>query len=223
MKSRVIQDDPEEGSSTRGAVGWPDAGLAVDPPVARDRMGQLDEPSIMDRERLLVELVDETGEPVGSATVAEAHAPPGRRHRAFSVMLYDRTGRTLLQRRASGKTRFPSRWSNACCGHPGPGEGVAAAAAARLSTELGLTTPLTEVGVFAYRARDPATGLVEHEWDHVLVGVIGDQPPNPDPDEVEELTWVTPDRLRAELAANPDAYTPWLAGVLGTAPPLTQP
>lgn len=173
---------------------------------------------MVDREGLLVELVDERGEPVGSGTVAEAHAPPGRRHRAFSVVLYDRAGRTLLQRRASSKTRFPSRWSNACCGHPSPGEEVAAAAAARLSTELGLTTPLTEVGVFAYRARDPATGLVEHEWDHVLVGMVDDQQPAPDPDEVSEYAWVAPDRLKAELAADPDAYTPWLSGVLATAP-----
>jgi hypothetical protein len=39
----VILDYPEEGSSTRGAVGWPDAGLAVDPPGVRDRMVQPDE------------------------------------------------------------------------------------------------------------------------------------------------------------------------------------
>jgi isopentenyl-diphosphate delta-isomerase len=171
----------------------------------------------VDREGLLVELVDERGQPVGSGTVAEAHASPGRRHRAFSVLLYDRAGQTLLQRRASTKTRFPSRWSNACCGHPAPGQQVAAAAADRLAAELGLSTSLVEVGVFAYRARDPATGLVEHEWDHVLVGMVQDQRPAPDPDEVSEYAWVAPDRLRAELAADPGAYTPWLSGVLDIA------
>jgi isopentenyl-diphosphate delta-isomerase len=44
----------------------------------------------------------------------------------------------------------------------------------------------------------------------------------PDPAEVSEYGWVAPDRLDAALAADPDAYTPWLAGVLrtATAPPI---
>lgn len=109
---------------------------------------------MVDREELLVELVDGTGAAIGRCSVAEAHAPPGRPHRAFSVLVYDPAGRILLQRRAAGKTRFAARWSNTCCGHPAPGQEVAAAAIERLTAELGLTAPLTEVGVFAYRAAD---------------------------------------------------------------------
>jgi isopentenyl-diphosphate Delta-isomerase len=172
---------------------------------------------MMDRERLLVELVDAAGDPVGTGTVAQAHAPPGRLHRAFSVVLYDETGRTLLQRRAAGKTRFASRWSNACCGHPAPGQDLATAAAARLTAELGLTATLTEVGVFTYHAGDPTSGLVEREWDHVLVGrVRHDVEVVADPAEVSEYAWVAPATLDAALAAYPDDYTPWLPGVLRT-------
>ncbi|HEY8471838.1 MAG TPA: isopentenyl-diphosphate Delta-isomerase [Natronosporangium sp.] len=171
-----------------------------------------------DRERLLVELVSDAGDPIGTDTVGQVHRPPGQLHRAFSVMLYDEAGRVLLQRRAAGKTRFASRWSNACCGHPAPGEQLAAAATDRLAAELGLAAPLTEVGVYAYRADDPVTGLVEREWDHVLVGrVRGDTVFAPDPAEVSEYAWVAPATLDAALAANPDAYTPWLPGVLRTA------
>jgi isopentenyl-diphosphate delta-isomerase len=170
---------------------------------------------MVDREALLVELVDERGDPVGAGTVADAHTPPGRLHRAFSVLLYDKSGHTLLQRRAPGKTRFATRWSNACCGHPAPGQDLAVAAAARLAAELGLATELREVGAFAYRAADPDSGRVEHEWDHVLVGEVSDAVAvAPDPAEVSEWAWVAPDRLDAALVAEPDAYTPWLPGVL---------
>ena len=172
------------------------------------------------REDRLVELVDPAGTPVGRATVREAHDRPGRLHRAFSVLLLDERGRVLLQRRAAGKTRFPLHWANACCGHPDPGEPPVPAAARRLREELGVTgVELTEVGVYAYRAEDPGTGRVEHEYDHVLTGAYRTGTPvAPDPAEVAEVAWATPADLRAALAAGGDGYAPWLAGVLALLP-----
>ncbi|MFD0362236.1 isopentenyl-diphosphate Delta-isomerase [Nocardia sp. GCM10030253] len=176
----------------------------------------LDQP-LTDREALPVELVDEAGRAVGACPVAQAHRAPGLLHRAFSVLLFDEAGRVLLQQRAAVKTRFPMLWANTCCGHPAPGEPVAAAAAVRLAEELGLTTALTEVGTFRYQAADPATGRVEHEWDHVLIGLFDTGAPRPDPAEVADYAWIQPDALRDALADEPDSYTPWLAGVLDIA------
>lgn len=171
---------------------------------------------IATREAHLVELVDEAGRARGETTVAAAHQPPGQLHRAFSVLLVDPAGRVLLQRRAAVKTRFPLRWANSCCGHPGPGESLAEAANRRLAEELGAgPVDLTQVGVYVYRAEDPATGRVEFEYDHVLrADVPADLSLRPDPDEVAELRWVDPLALEADLAAHPDAYAPWLGGVV---------
>ncbi|GAA1747617.1 isopentenyl-diphosphate Delta-isomerase [Luedemannella helvata] len=171
------------------------------------------------RELSFVELVTPDGEAVGSATVESAHQQPGALHRAFSVLLVTADGRTLLQRRAAQKTRFPLRWANSCCGHPAPGEPVAEAAARRLTEELGISgVEFVEAGVYAYRADDPATGRVEHEYDHVLVGrVEADLAVAPDPAEVAELRWVAAERLREEIIAAPDAHAPWLPGVLSVA------
>lgn len=168
------------------------------------------------REAHLVELVDDTGTPVGATTVAESHEPPGRLHRAFSVLLVDPDGRVLLQRRAAAKTRFPLRWANSCCGHPAPGESLAEAANKRLGEELG-TGPfdLTEVGIYVYYAEDPATGRVEFEYDHVLrAEVPADVPLEPDHAEVAEVRWVDPVHLETELDTEPRAYAPWLGGVV---------
>ncbi|WP_018829655.1 isopentenyl-diphosphate Delta-isomerase [Salinispora tropica] len=168
------------------------------------------------REAHLVELVDEAGTATGHTTVRAAHQPPGRLHRAFSVLLVDPDGRVLLQRRAEVKTRFPLRWANTCCGHPLPGEPLTIAANRRLGEELGAApVELTEVGVYVYRAEDPATGRVEFEYDHVLRGDLPAHAPlRPDPDEVAELRWVPPSELTAELDADPHAYAPWLGGVV---------
>ena len=166
------------------------------------------------REGHLVELVTTDGHPAGSTTVLDAHTAPGQLHRAFSVLLFDGAGRTLLQQRAAAKTRFPLRWANACCGHPAPAAPVAAAASTRLAEELGVPgLTLTEVGVYTYRAADPETGLVEHEYDHVLVAQVpADLAFGPDPAEVAQVEWV--DRGALLAAVDDPRYAPWLAGVL---------
>lgn len=174
----------------------------------------------MTREAHLVELVDPAGHPTGESTVDDAHRAPGRLHRAFSVLLLDPQGRVLLQRRSAEKTRFPLRWANACCGHPTPGTPVMAAAARRLVEELAVSgVALDELGVYSYAADDPGTGRVEREYDHVLVGhVTADQALAPDPTEVDAVRWVAPAELAREIAADPERFAPWLAGVLALLP-----
>jgi isopentenyl-diphosphate delta-isomerase len=174
----------------------------------------------VNREALLVELVDATGRATGESTVDDAHRAPGLLHRAFSVLLLDPDGRLLLQRRSAEKTRFPLRWANACCGHPPPGAPVAAAATRRLAEELSVTgVALDELGVYAYHADDPATGRVEREYDHVLLGrVAAELSLDPDPTEVDALRWVGFAALVREIGAEPDRFAPWLAGVLALLP-----
>ncbi|MFI7672158.1 isopentenyl-diphosphate Delta-isomerase [Actinophytocola sp. NPDC049390] len=171
------------------------------------------------RESQLVELVDADGVATGSCTVAEAHTAPGRLHRAFSVMLLDDQDRILVQQRAAVKTRFALRWANACCGHPAPGQTVFAAAAGRLVEEIGVRgVSLHEAGTYLYRAEDPRTARVEHEYDHVLVGRM---PTNArlrlDPAEVADVRWVAADELRMDVIERPERYSPWLGGVLAAA------
>jgi isopentenyl-diphosphate delta-isomerase len=139
-------------------------------------------------------------------------------HRAFSVILVDPDGRLLLQRRSAAKTRFPLRWANACCGHPPPGRIVTDAARDRLAEEIGVRgIELTAVGVHVYRADDPATSRVEHEYDHVLLGRVDARLSlAPDAAEVADLRWLPAVDVPAAVAADPAAYAPWLAGVVAT-------
>lgn len=168
---------------------------------------------------MAVELVGTDGEPVGECSVAEAHTPPGRLHRAFSVVLFDPAGRTLLQRRAAAKSRFGGLWSNTCCSHPAPGASLVDAAVRRVAEELRMDVPtLTEAGRFTYQAADPVGQCVEHEYDHVLVGRVPTEPdPDPDPAEIDDWRWADVRAVQAELASDPAAFTPWFARVLAIA------
>jgi isopentenyl-diphosphate delta-isomerase len=161
----------------------------------------------------LVILVDASDREVGQAPKLAAHRQ-GILHRAFSVFLFDTGGRLLLQRRAQGKYHSGGLWSNTCCGHPRPGEGLVDAAQRRLAEEMGVTCALRPVGSFTYRAR--VGDLEEHELDHVLVGRHeGD--PRPAASEVDAWRWVAPAEAVAELAAGPERFTPWFARALDLA------
>jgi isopentenyl-diphosphate delta-isomerase len=180
----------------------------------QSRLGDLDTPEDLGRlseERVI--LVDADDREVGTAEKLTAHRQ-GRLHRAFSVFLDDRGGRTLLQRRAEGKYHSGGLWSNACCGHPRPGESTMAAAQRRLREELGVDAPLRPLGAFTYRAQ-VADGLVEHEVDHVFSGRL-EVEPRPDPQEVAEWRWMPIDSLVADLEARPGQYSAWLKAALET-------
>jgi isopentenyl-diphosphate delta-isomerase len=171
-------------------------------------------------EPILLELVDEDGVTTGTAEKLAAHQPPGRLHRAFSVFLFDERGRLLLQQRALGKYHSPGVWSNTCCGHPYPGEAPFAAAARRTFEELGVSPSLlAEAGTVRYNHPDPASGLVEQEYNHLFVGMV-QSPPRPDPQEVASTAFVTPAEL-AERHAK-DTFSAWFPTVLDAARPAVR-
>jgi isopentenyl-diphosphate delta-isomerase len=160
-----------------------------------------------DRESVI--LVDAGNNVVGSCDKLAAHRE-GRLHRAFSILITNQDGELLLQRRAAGKYHFANRWSNACCGHPRPGESTSGAARRRLAEELGFSVPLTQVTELCYRAEDETSGLVEHEYLHVLHGRYSGEP-RPNPGEVGAWRWMPHDRVRRGLASRPGWFTPWFA------------
>lgn len=156
-----------------------------------------------------VTLVDASDNAIGACGKLAAHRE-GRLHRAFSILISNCKGELLLQQRASGKYHFAGRWSNSCCGHPRPGEPTVEAARRRLAEEFGFSARLASVGAFQYRAEDPVSGLVEHEYLHVLCGRF-DGVPMPNPDEVGSYRWAHPVQIRRSLQRRPELFTPWFA------------
>ena len=134
----------------------------------------------------------------------------GLRHPAVSVFVMDGES-TLLQRRALTKYHTPGLWANACCTHPRWDEAAAACAARRLREELGIDGLRLEArDRVEYRA-DVGGNLIEHEVVDLFTAEAGPElGVTPDPAEVAEVRWIGLDELRAEIAAGPDAFTPWL-------------
>ncbi|HEX9655201.1 MAG TPA: isopentenyl-diphosphate Delta-isomerase [bacterium] len=156
--------------------------------------------------RTQVILVDEQDQEVGVADKLAAHRE-GKLHRAFSIFIFNRRGEMLLQKRSLNKYHSGGLWSNACCSHPQPGESITVATARRLQEELGINCRLKKLFDFIYLAR-MSNKLIEHEFDHVYVGRYRGAV-NPNPEEVMEYRWISPEDLKHELLRNPKSFTIW--------------
>ena len=168
--------------------------------------------------------VSENDEVIGPISKFDSHYKVGTYHRAFSVLLFDSSGRLLLQRRASHKITFPDVWANSCCSHPLHSDeelemknnlGVKRAAIRKLEQELGISpsqVPLDEfdfVTKMRYQARQD-DDWIEREVDHCLV-IHADVDVNPNPNEVSEIKWVSQAELEEMLLAEDpeNVIAPW--------------
>ncbi|MGQ0573331.1 MAG: isopentenyl-diphosphate Delta-isomerase [Pseudonocardia sp.] len=159
----------------------------------------------------LVVLLDGQRRPIGTAPRATVHDHDTPLHLAFSCYVFDAAGRLLVQRRAVSKRTWPGVWSNSCCGHPRPGENVAAAAERRIREELGVA-PLGLRALlpdFAYEAVMP-DGIRENEACPVFGAVVTDDP-DPDPAEIAEWRWVAWRDFLAAARTTPWLISPWSA------------
>jgi isopentenyl-diphosphate Delta-isomerase len=157
-----------------------------------------------------VVLLDEDHRPIGTEDKSTVHTADTPLHLAFSCHVFDPQGRVLVTRRALAKATWPGVWTNAFCGHPGPGESLEDAVRRRARWELGIAVESLAVALpdFRYRATD-ASGLVENEYCPVFTAVTRDVP-QPRADEVGEYQWAEPAALEAAVASAPWAFSPWL-------------
>lgn len=151
-------------------------------------------------------LVDENDNAIGTMEKMEAHRK-GVLHRAFSVLLFDESGKLLLQKRSSNKYHSSGLWTNTCCSHPLPGESLEGATRRRLREEMGIDLQPVFSYSFIYKAK-LNEGLYEHELDHVFTGVFNDTPPV-NREEVADWKYVDVSWLKADMLQNPQHYTEW--------------
>jgi isopentenyl-diphosphate delta-isomerase len=154
----------------------------------------------------LLILVDEQDNEIGSIDKAEAHAK-GLLHPAFSIFIFNSQGEFLLQQRAFNKYHSSGLWSNTCCSHPRPGEEIAEAANRRLFEEMGMRCKLTRAFSFIYSS-NVGNGMMEHELDHVFLGV-SDDVPQINILEVAGWKYLDFEKLSYEILQYPNLFSEW--------------
>lgn len=152
-------------------------------------------------------LVDEKDQQIGTMPKLRAHIE-GKLHRAFSIFIFNHSGKLLLQQRALNKYHSGGKWTNSCCSHPRPGESTLSAAKRRLKEEIGIECELEPAFSFSYKAKFE-NGLIENEYDHVYFGLSNDLP-KLNPQEVADYGYVSMEQLQSDLHNDSENYTEWL-------------
>lgn len=156
-------------------------------------------------------LVNNHGEQIGTLEKLAAHKQ-GLLHRAFSVLIFNDAGELLIQQRAQEKYHCSGLWTNTCCSHHRVGESNERAAKRRLEEEMGFAVEVKSLGSFIYRVVFD-NGLIEHEYDHVLVGKFNGIP-IPNSLEVADWKYITLQDLEKEMENSPNQYTFWFKEIM---------
>jgi isopentenyl-diphosphate delta-isomerase len=151
-------------------------------------------------------LVDENDRETGTMEKMEAHQK-GVLHRAFSILLFNSKGEILLQKRSLKKYHSGGLWTNTCCSHPLPGEGIEKAARRKLNQEMGIDLHPEFAFKFIYKTSLDHQ-LIEHEYDHVFTGHF-DGEPEINPEEVADWKFMSVAGIRNEINQTPEHFTYW--------------
>ncbi len=152
-------------------------------------------------------LVDEKDRQIGTDTKINCHKGNARRHRAFTTIYLNDKNEMLLARRASRKITWPNFWDLALSSHHHPGETHEAANERKSIQELGTTAPVKRLFSFEYHV---PYNLDWSEWEHnhILIGKLNGKVTT-NLAEVSEVKWIGFNKLKEEIARNPNQFAPW--------------
>ena len=148
----------------------------------------------------IFDVVDRQGRVVGQATRRQCHGDPRLIHQAVHVIIFDRQGRLLMQKRSSQKDLQPDKWDISVGGHVQQGERPDEGARRELQEELGVAVAKLEPA-YEYIWES----AIETELIRAYV-TLQEGPFRPDPAEVAEVRFWSFAEIQGQLQG--DAFTP---------------
>lgn len=131
----------------------------------------------------------------------------GLLHRAFSLCIFNSSGKMLIHQRALDKYHSAGLWTNTCCSHLPENAEFVSFMHQRLQDEMGFDCELQPAFRFHYQTSFE-NGLIENEIDHVFVGLF-DRDPQVNPTEVVDWQWLSIAEIQQQIANAPHRFSYW--------------
>ncbi len=148
----------------------------------------------------IFDVVDENDTVTGQTTRGEVHAK-NLLHRAVHVLVFNKRGDVLLQKRSLLKDNHPGVWDSSVSGHLDSGENYESAAIRELGEEMGIR----EVSVEEIARVRPST---QTGWEHIHVFRTSyDGNIRFPAAEIDSALWFPVDEIQAWTAARPTDFS----------------
>ena len=155
------------------------------------------------------DILDENGKAIGQVYPRSVAHRYGYFHATAHVWIVTATGDILLQKRATTKDTHPGLWDISCAGHLISGDTSLDAAVRELREELGLSVDWSALQLLFNTFQSyvsPDGTICDNEFSDVyLLTIKSDQPLRFDPQEIDEIKFVTVETFRNMIdSADPE-------------------
>jgi 16S rRNA (adenine1518-N6/adenine1519-N6)-dimethyltransferase len=145
-------------------------------------------------------IVDENDREIGSASRQEVHEN-NFRHRAVHILIFNRIGELLLQKRSPWKDRHPLLWDSSTAGHVEANEQYDETADRELDEELGVTAQLRPIGKLPASEKTGQEFIVVYRGEH-------NGPFRYPSEEISAVEFVPVDIVERWVANKPEDFAP---------------
>ncbi len=147
----------------------------------------------MEEREELLDVVNEQGEIIMSLPRSGIHGNPSRMHRVVHVLVFNRKGELLLQKRSMHKDVAPGKWDTSVGGHVHAGESIDKAVRRETEEELGITACNPEFLYTYIHANDYERELV-YTYSCIFEGTVRFQE-----DEIDEVRPWSLDEIKGNM------------------------
>lgn len=152
-------------------------------------------------------VVDRNDNVLGYRTREECHRDKTLIHRAVGVVIFDKKGRILLQKRSLTKDLQPGYWGISAAGHVSKGETYTQAVRRELKEELGIDVPV----------RHKNTCYFEDEREaemHALYSAVYGGPFRTRPEEIDHVEFLSKKELIKKISSKEIKLSTWAVATL---------
>lgn len=141
----------------------------------------------------IFEVLDTEGRVIGLAARSAVHSDPSLIHRVVHVLVINKQGDLLLQKRSINKDIAPGRWDTSVGGHVNPGEEVYDAAVRETKEELGIVPSDLQL-LYRYLFRNQRESELVTTFACISEGVV-----HFNREEIDEVMFWPMSRIKGQL------------------------